>query len=192
MSPRHEFTSLGDLLRDDNPGRTGRRRWVGAVIRSVLIAAVLAGLIYGLTVVLVGVGVPFPFVFAVLFALLIGRELVASMQPLPPPAVPIREIDEAVAYELPDRPFAEVRRWENRLDWIVGDPERFTRVVLPAISEAVDERLRFAHSVSREHDPERAKEILGPRVWHFLHPEETNRAPSPREMVNIIRELEKL
>lgn len=193
MSTRRDFTSLGDLLARDDAYRSGRPpRWTTVLIRSAIVAAFGAGVVYGLTILLLEVGVPYLFSFAVFFALLITRELVTSMQPLPPPAVPIRESDEAQAFELPDRPFVEVRRWENRLDWIIGDPERFTRVVLPAINEVVDERLRFVHSVSRENEPERAKEILGSRVWDFLHPQQAQGSPSPRELANIVKELENL
>src|SRR5690606_17822610 len=143
-------------------------------------------------VALTGLGITYPFLFSVFLALLILYELLGSMQPLPPPAVPIREVDDLQAYELPDRPFVEVRRWENRLDWILGDTDRFVRVVLPAISRVVDDRLRYGYSIDREREPERAKEIVGPRVWRFLHPPSKAERPSPRELTTIVRELEKL
>ncbi|GIG65835.1 hypothetical protein [Phytomonospora endophytica] len=82
------------------------------------------------------------------------------------PSVPIvRESGALVA----KRPFAEVNRWENRLSWSAGDPERYDRAVTTRLRDLTDERLRQRHSVTMTTDPGRAHAIIGDHLWSFLH-----------------------
>lgn len=134
--------------------------------------------------------IPYALYVAVLFAVLVGRGVAASVRPPPVLTSPVREDTEIRAYGVPDRPFADVRRWEERLDLIRGDPDYFQRAVVPVLATAVDERLRIAHGLTRASDPARAREILGPRLWDFL--EEGTRAPSPAELALVVQEMEEV
>jgi hypothetical protein len=84
-----------------------------------------------------------------------------------------------------------VRRWERQLDWSKDDGERFSRIVLPALAELTDERLRLRHGVTRESDPRRAREIMGEPLWQVLAGSE-RRLPKPREMASLVDALERI
>lgn len=200
---RFELARLDDLLggADENPRQQRGPAWrlLMIVLRAVGIAAVVAGALFGLGILLFEVAVPYALLFAVVFALVIARDIVVGLQPPPPSAAPIRESIDAQAFAFPDRPFVAVRRWENRLEWTghhrrvtTADQHRFVTIVIPAVAEIVDERLRLGYSVSREHHPERAEEILGPRVWQLLSITHPDQAPSPREFAAMVKELEEL
>ena len=84
-----------------------------------------------------------------------------------------------------------VRRWEQQLDWSQHDAERFSRIVLPALTELADERLRLRHGVTRASDPRRARELLGEPLWQVLH-DPGRRPPKAREMSAVVDALEKI
>ena len=84
-----------------------------------------------------------------------------------------------------------VRRWEQQLDWSHNDGERFSRIVLPALTELADERLRLRHGVSRASDPRRARELMGEPLWQVLH-DPGRRPPKAREMSAVVDALEKI
>lgn len=84
-----------------------------------------------------------------------------------------------------------VRRWERQLDWSQHDGERFSRIVLPALTELADERLRLRHGVTRASDPRRARELLGEPLWQVLH-DPGRRPPKAREMSTVVDALEKI
>ncbi|WP_306206049.1 hypothetical protein [Actinoplanes sp. RD1] len=84
-----------------------------------------------------------------------------------------------------------VRRWERQLDWSKDDGERFSRIVLPALAELTDERLRLRHGVTRASDPRRAREIMGEPLWQLLAGSE-RRLPKPREMASYVDALERI
>ena len=84
-----------------------------------------------------------------------------------------------------------VRRWEQRLDWSQSDAERFSRNVLPVLSELTDERLRLRHGITRASDPRRARELIGEPLWRLL--DEPGRRPPKRQDFEIyVQALERL
>ncbi|GAA2490324.1 hypothetical protein [Winogradskya humida] len=84
-----------------------------------------------------------------------------------------------------------VRRWEQQLDWSQNDADRFSRIVLPALSEMADERLRLRHGFTRESDPGRARELMGEQLWQLLN-EPGRRAPKPRDLSAFVDALERI
>lgn len=196
MRRPREFTSLDDLLSTDARGRRlprRRRLWLlGILARATAIAVAVSGAAYGLGVLLFGVSIPYALALVVVLAIALGRDVVVSLQAPLEMAEPVRESGELPNYALPDRPFRQVRRWEARLEWITGDPDRFTNVVMPSLVEIVDERLRLRHGISRVADRERAREIMGPRLWAFVHSMRPDKVPSSRELAVIVKELEEL
>jgi len=84
-----------------------------------------------------------------------------------------------------------VRRWEQQLDWSQNDAERFSRIVLPALSELTDERLRLKHGITRDSDAQRARELMGETMWQLLN-EPGRRAPKPRELSAYVDALERI
>jgi hypothetical protein len=88
---------------------------------------------------------------------------------------------------------AAVRRWEQRLEWSQGDPDRFSRNVLPVLAELADERLRLKHGITRSSDPRRARELLGEPLWELLGgPSSGRRAPKARDLPRYIEALERI
>jgi hypothetical protein len=84
---------------------------------------------------------------------------------------------------------AAVRRWEQRLESSQSDPAKFSRNVLPVLTELTDERLRRRHGITRASDPRRARELLGEPLWRAL---EGGRPPRARELAAYVDVLERL
>ncbi|MEQ7126693.1 hypothetical protein ABN034_19440 [Actinopolymorpha sp. B11F2] len=171
------------------------RRTVRQALVALGLSAAVAGVLYAASGAVFGWEVPYLLYFVVILAVVAGRQIAAAVATPPVLESPIREDTEVRAYGVLDRPFAEVRRWEDRLELIHGDPAYFRRTVLPEITAVVDERLRTAHGISRARDPERAQELLGPRLWEFLETGSVGqraRAPSPAELTLIVKEMEDL
>jgi hypothetical protein len=175
--------------------RTQILPWLG----DVAIAAAAAAGLYALTTLVVRWQISYALFLVVVLAALAGRRLVGLVAPPPMLESPVREDSELRAFGIPDRPFSDVRRWEDRLDLVQGDPAFFDRTVRPALATLVDERLRAAHGLTRASDPERAQAILGTRLFDFLEPAASaeptergtpTRSPSPTELAEIVTKME--
>ena len=144
------------------------RTAAGPAIRDLALAAVIAVGLYAVSAYLIRLRVPYVLFLVVVLAVVVGRHLTRAVAPPPVLERPVREDTELRAFGLPDRPYADVRRWDERLSLVQGDPAYFDRSVRPAIAAAVDERLRLSHGITRAGNPARAKEILGQTLWEFL------------------------
>lgn len=191
------IVSLDDLLSygQDSDRPLSERPWpdlVAMAVRAVVVSAIIAGALYVVGRWILSLDVPYALEFAVVLAFVLGRQIARALKSAPTVSEPIREQAELPAYGFVDRPFGDVKRWEDRLDWTKGDLEHFQRTVLPAINSIADERLRQKYGVSRAEEPDRAREIIGSRLCDFLDAETLRRSPSPRELSAIVAELEKL
>ncbi|MFY1673120.1 hypothetical protein ACN27G_24675 [Plantactinospora sp. WMMB334] len=190
-------TSIYDLLQDEEeeqqPAPARRRAGVAGWLRLGLAAAGLtAAVVLGLR--MAGVGVSPAAVFAGFLALLLLRRLGRSLVPPPPATIrPLRggEEDGHYNWNVGDALGSSVYRWEAKLTWSQGEPERFARSVLPVLGELVDELLRQRHGVTRAGDPGRARALLGDALWSFLD-KPPKRTPAPRDLAAIVAQLEKL
>ncbi|MEQ4305935.1 hypothetical protein ABNF97_31890 [Plantactinospora sp. B6F1] len=192
-------TSIFDLLQDEEeqqrPTTARPRAGIGGWLRLVLAAAGLAAaVVLGLR--MAGVGLSAVAVFAGFLAVLLLRRLARALAP--PPPVPVRlrrpadrgEEDGSYDWSVRDALGSSVHRWEAKLTWSQGQPERFARAVLPVLGELVDELLRQRHGVTRASDPDRARALLGEPLWNFLDTP-PKRTPSPRDLAAIVAQLEK-
>lgn len=194
-----QSTSIDELLgprRDSVADPTNRRRRsrLGWWVRTVLTAAGLtAVVVVGLRI--YGVAVSIPAIFAGFLALLVLRRLVEQVTPPPPqPVAPPRDPafdDGTYRWGTEDVLTGAVHRWERKLAWSKGEPQRFTRGVHPILVELVDERLRLRHGVSRSADPARARALVGDLLWTFLSAP-PKRTPAPRDLVALVAEVEKI
>jgi hypothetical protein len=190
--------SIYDLLEDEDeqPGTARRGGGVRSWLRSVFAAGALAAaVVLGLR--MVGVGVSPLAVFTGFLALLLIRRVARTLTPPPPPRIRIvrdpERGEEDGSYNWADRdPLASsVHRWEAKLSWSQGEPERFDRAVLPVLGELVDELLRQRRGFTRSTDPARARALLGEPLWKFLNTP-TKRTPPPRDLAAFVAQLEKL
>ncbi|GAA4979798.1 hypothetical protein [Actinopolymorpha pittospori] len=161
-------------------------------LRVLLISAVAAGGAYALLVLVLHARVPYALCFVVVLAVVLGRRLTVALTPAPPSQSLVREDTEMTVYGVPDRPFADVRRWEERLDLIRGDRDYYARVVHPSIAAVVDERLRVAYGITRTEHADRARELVGPGMWEFLSTDRPRRLPSPAELAAVVEKVEDL
>lgn len=194
-----QSTSIDELLgprRDSVADPTNRRRRsrLGWWVRTVLTAAGLtAVVVVGLRI--YGVAVSIPAIFAGFLALLVLRRLVEQVTPPPPqPVAPPRDPafdDGTYRWGTEDVLAGAVHRWERKLAWSKGEPQRFIRGVHPILVELVDERLRLRHGVSRSADPARARALVGDLLWTFLSAP-PKRTPAPRDLVALVAEVEKI
>ena len=170
-----------------------RRSRVAWVLRNALLVAVATAV----TVAVLraqGIKVSILLVVAAFVAL---RLLMLAVSEVAPPPLPVGRRggggEESGDYRWAgnDTLRIAVRRWEQQLDWSQHDGERFSRIVLPALTELADERLRLRHGVSRASDPRRARELLGEPLWQVLH-DPGRRPPKTREMSTVVDALERI
>jgi hypothetical protein len=188
--------SIDDLLRYEEERPPGPRRGQSTAVwvaKTVLYATGISGLIV-LLARLVGLGLPYAVVFAAVLALLLLRRVLHDVAPVPPAApaaLAERDDDWQLSWPTPDGLFTAAGRWDTRLSWTHTDPERFTRLVIPAIAEVADERLRQKHGITMATDPVRARGLLGDPLWTFLTTPLT-RPPTPQQISAVVAHLEAL
>jgi hypothetical protein len=100
-------------------------------------------------------------------------------------------LDVAGWYEGGDGMRDAIRRWDRRLEWGSGSPDRFQATVVDRLGELADDRLRLRHFITRTSDPVRARALLGEELWRLLH-EPLGRVPRPREIAAAAERLETL
>jgi hypothetical protein len=141
--------------------------------------------------------VPYSVLTGTILAVLVLRRVLRMVRPgAPPPA--LRSPAWGVTDDDPDPTppaldglVSALRRWEARFSWTERDHARFVQSVLPRLQELVDERLRQRHGVTLRADPDRAKALVGPTLWSFLHTP-VRRSPTPRGVAEIVAEMEKI
>lgn len=187
--------SIDDLLGHEEPEEPRPRRKqvsAGWVLRAALVAAALtAVVVFGLR--LVGLGISAVAVFAGFLALLLIRRVTVPLQPPPAGRTARRRLarGQLLDWAGQDALRLAVRDWEKRLTWADTKRDAFARVVLPPLRDLTDERLRQRHGITRAADPDRARKLLGERLWTLL---EGGAGPPPTagECAAIVRQLEKL
>ncbi|MBO4208706.1 hypothetical protein [Micromonospora echinofusca] len=191
--------SIDDLLQHeeepvgDEPGRR-ERPGLGGWLRT----AASAGALTAVTIVgmrLFGVALPVVAVLSGWLALLLLRRVTGPLRPPPPGrrrSYSGGEDDSRYRFSGEDALGRAVARWERRLAWSQGEPDRFARGVLPPLGELADDRLRQRHGLDRRSDPTRARALLGEEVWALLDTTTTRHTPSPRDLAAVIARLEKV
>jgi hypothetical protein len=177
---------------EEAPRQRRERGRTGWWLRNILGIAVFTATIAGLGR-MGGVAIPILLIAAGLTALRALWLIVAALAPPPPPVVRQRGGDESrYVFTGGDALRAAVRRWENRMQ-APADGTRFSRNVLPVLTELTDERLRQRHGLTRGSDPVRARELLGEPLWQLLSDgEENRRPPKQKEWAVYLAALEKL
>lgn len=167
-----------------------RALWVAAARAAGVVA--LALLAHVVLDSLGAVSVPVPALLAGGFAVLAAVYLIAAARPPAPTHARIGE-GEAGGYGYPDRPFVRARHWQERLDVAERDADYFARVVLPELRQLADERLRAVHNIDRHDHPDRARDLLGRRVWALLcSGTEPVRRPTVGQLSAVLDDLEAL
>ncbi|HEY6740050.1 MAG TPA: hypothetical protein VI076_14505 [Actinopolymorphaceae bacterium] len=142
---------------------------------------------------IVGSDIPFVVHLSVMLVIACTHRIVLGVRPPKRTDPMIREDSDAPDMRLPDRPFAQMRVWEERLELVRGDADYFRANVLPALGELVDERLRLSHGFTRAEEPDRARAVIGERLWAFLDATSSPpRAPTPTELREVVRQMEEL
>lgn len=168
------------------------RRALGvAVVRAVGVLAVVL-LVHVVLDSLGPVAVPIPALMVGGLAVLAAVDLIAAARPPTPTHARIGE-GEVSGFGYPDRPFVRARHWQERLDVAKHDAGYFAGVVVPELRQLADERLRAVHNIDRHDHPDRARELLGPRVWALLWADsEPARRPTVGQLSAVIDDLEAL
>jgi hypothetical protein len=195
---------LEELLRDgeEEPPPPRHRRTDGSLLRDAaklcLYAAAFALVAYALLQ-FASLRVAYPLLFVIALGGLVIRRALKEVREsdellpgdlvrrLPPPA---RTHGDGW-YEGSDGLSRAVMRWETRLEWTSTERKRFAARMPALIGELADERLRQRHGITRASHPDRAKEICGPALWAFIE-QPVTRLPSPREVAEVVTELEKV
>lgn len=91
----------------------------------------------------------------------------------------------------PSRPFAEVRRWEDRLSLVGDDLERFHRAVQRPLAGLIVERLRLRHGVVLSAQPQRARAVLGESLY-ALSTTPTHTPLTQAQLEHVVRCIEEI
>jgi hypothetical protein len=170
------------------PARSSLRWLVRPVVISLVIAA--GG---GFVLRLMGLAVPYPLIFMVVLAVQLLRRTLTWVGPKPVPTRLLRRPEAPAGWGDDDGLRLAASRWENRLVWVrlQRDPAQFSKTMQPRMIQMIDERLRLRHGVVREHDPARARAVLGETLWTFVTtPVRENLAP--RDLAALISRMEAL
>jgi hypothetical protein len=167
-----------------------RLAWLTALrVAGVVAAALLAHVVLDS---LGAVSVPVPALLVGGFAILAGGHLISAARP-PAAVQPRLREGEVSGYGYPDRPFVRARHWQERLDVAEHDADYFARVVVPELRELADERLRAVHNLERPDHPDRARDLLGARVWTLLYADNgPARRPTAGQLSAVLDDLETL
>lgn len=163
----------------------------GWVIGMVLVALAGGDLLWRMLQV-VQVRLPYGMTDALILAVAFGYRVAVAVHgpPDPFPSTP-----SAPTTEMSDRPFAAIRRWEDRLAWTHGDAVSFDRTVRTRLATLVDERLRIDHgtdlSGAGPGGVQRVRTLLGDPLWTLLT-EPTAEAPSRAQLATSVRTMERL
>jgi hypothetical protein len=200
MSDADDGAGLADLFSADDdrrreepaePEAPKRKSRAGWFLRSVL----LIGAASAITVAVIrSQGIKVPVLLVVGAFLALRLIMLAIAQVAPPPAAKRRarggrgDTGDPAG---PDSLRRAVRRWEFPLDESQRDADRFSSIVLPALTELADERLRLRHGITRASDPHRARELLGEPLWQVLN-EPGRRTPKARDVSAYVDALERI
>lgn len=177
------MTSLDDLLDQGSREPVRRRglphlRWaVKAVLASAALGAALA-------VVLIVLGYRMSYLVAaagILAALTLHRIVVGLRVPARHRRV--GNLEREPGQGTHDGLAPAVHRWHARLSR--------RRALQPGLAELVDERLRQRHGLTRAEEPDRARTLLGERLWSYLA-DPAARTPSPRDLAAMLTTVEEL
>ncbi|MEV0646948.1 hypothetical protein AB0I28_16945 [Phytomonospora sp. NPDC050363] len=131
------------------------------------------------------------YVFGTLLLVLILRRVIRAVRSPRDAEIPAAPRLSDPSVLVARRPFADVGRWENRMSWASGDPERFERAVLVKLREVVDERLRQRHGVTMTTSPTRASSLMGRELWQFLY-RPLAATPTPAQLDWYIARIEEI
>ena len=189
--------SLDDLLRYEEDEPTPHRadmpppryRWLIRPVVISLIGAVAGGLLLRV----LGAGVPYTLIFAILLAAQLLYRWLRSVDPQPIPRglrLPVFASGEDGPRPTDGLQLA-VTRWDTRLSWVrlQNDPHQFARTIQPRLIQLIDERLRLRHGIVRSVDPLRARAVLGDPLWTFMTTP-VRAHVTPADLTALIRQME--
>jgi hypothetical protein len=197
--------NLDDLLRFDEVVPLGpefppspTRKADTWVAKAALTAFILSAVVYTLLHVF-NFAPPYPLIAAVCAGIVLVRHGVKRVaepswlraRDVVKASGPRRRIAPGGWYAGGDGMLAAVRRWDRRLDWGTGAPDRFDHVVADRLADLADERLRQRHAITRASDPARARALLGEKAWAMMAGQAVQ-IPTPREVAAVLDRIASL
>jgi hypothetical protein len=187
------LTSLDDLLdrgsQEHRREGSALRRHLGWAVRATLTAAALGAALVVMLLVL-GVELWYPLAAAAVLAALGLHRTVAGLRPATA-GREVSDLERDPRERDPDGLAPAVHRWHAQLRWDRSGLWRSGRSLRPDLAELVDERLRQRHGCTRASDPDRARRLLGERLWSYLA-DPAARTPSPRDLATMLTTVEEL
>jgi hypothetical protein len=193
--------SLDDLLdvgEPAEPEQPDRQRTLGRgwswLLWSLVRSAVGTIVIYALARAAVDRAISIPFLFVGLLAV---HVLVAVLIWVRSPVLPdtlrmgLQSADRGGAAGR-DGLAQATQRWSRQLAWFglqTGDGEQFARTLQPRLARLAEERLRLRHGITRESDPQRARQLLGEPLWALITVP-ARRSPTGRELAALVKHME--
>lgn len=189
------MTSLDELLSRDRsgpePDRSPATRHLRWAVKAVLAAAALGAALMVVLLVL-GFSLWYPLAVATVLAGLLLHRTAATLGTGPArPRPAARLLPEPDPGQTRTGLAPAVDRWQARLQWDRAGLWRSSRTLGPSLAELVDERLRQRHGCTRASDPDRARALLGERLWRYLA-DPAARTPPPRELAALLTTVEAL
>jgi hypothetical protein len=186
-----EFAGLDDLLDQGSREPVRRRglphlRWaVKALLASAALGAALAAVL-----IVLGFRMAYPVAAAGILAALTLHRVVVGLR-VPRRLRLVSNLEREPGQLARDGLAPAVNRWQAQLRWDRAGLWRSNRSLQPNLAELVDERLRQRHGCTLADDPDRARTLLGERLWSYLT-DPTARTPTPRDLATMLTTVEEL
>lgn len=177
------MTSLDDLLDQGSREPVRRRglpqlRWaVKALVASAALGAALTAVL-----IVLGFRMAYPVAAAGILAALTLHRVVTGLR-VPRRLRQVDNLEREPGRHATDGLAPAVLRWHARLSR--------KRTLRAGLAELVDERLRQRHGCTLADDPDRARRLLGERLWSYLA-DPTARTPSSRDLAAMLTTVEEL
>lgn len=174
-----------------DPAWTGLRITRPEVTRLVWRGLLLGVVLWALPLA-VGVGTSLLLMVVIGLAAVAAARAVSATGPLP--AEEPGPLAPAMA-PVPDRPFAAVSAWQDRLSWGQQDRGRFESGVRPGLVRLAEERLLQRHGITRAAHPERARQLMGERLWNLATqpaPAANRQRSVPMTLTDLVADLERI
>lgn len=167
-------------------------RWLSRLEIRLALAAV-AGLIGGVAVLVAGTtlggDLPAPLCLGIGVAAAVLIQLVRETAVEPEPWEPTQQfVPERSEYT------ARLRQLERRLEAATRDGSKYDRNVRPMLARLTADRLRQKYGIDPGRHPDRAREVLGERLWALMTAPSGHAGPAPSqaqlsELVDAIEAL---
>jgi hypothetical protein len=86
--------------------------------------------------------------------------------------------------------FMRLRQLERRLEGACSDPSKFEWSLRPFLADLAAERLSSKHGINFQHEPAKAREVVGEQLWQIMTTSDTQTQPvKPAQLRELVQAI---